>query len=56
MKCATSSRQARRVRALFCLASQMSSSGIRASWATVEMRLPPATIGTGKVLLSLIIR
>src|SRR5689334_19738215 len=46
MKCATSLRYARRVRALLRLASQISSSGIAASWSTLMRVTAPRLDGT----------
>src|SRR5262249_8211786 len=46
MKCATSLRYARRVRGLLRLASQISSSGIAASWSTLIRWTPPRLDGT----------
>jgi hypothetical protein len=52
MKCWTSSRYARRVRALFCFCSQIVSSGMSASWSSVETWLRPVVIGTSKLVSS----
>src|SRR6266508_5432548 len=46
MKCATSLRYARRVRALLRLASQISSSGMPASWSTLMRPTAPRLDGT----------
>jgi hypothetical protein len=46
MKCVTSLRYARRVRALFRLANQISSSGIPASWSTLMRCIDPRLDGT----------
>jgi hypothetical protein len=55
MKCCTSSRYARRVRALFCFDSQISSSGMSASCASVETRPESLPIGAGGFVVSSII-